>query len=123
MSYEIIKSFKTDRKNLIIKATYQVNNVRDCWGKRITEIYQKKHDSIKEFEDSLIVWANEMLSGTAKFSRSMTFSKRVHWLHLNSLTRDKHQNTNTDWEWFEMIDTPLTRKILSGEIKPKNAVL
>ncbi|HCR3187534.1 TPA: hypothetical protein ON408_002033 [Enterococcus faecalis] len=120
MSYEIIKSFKVDRKNLIIKATYQVSNVRDWNNRRITEVFEQQYDTIEEFESQLICWADNYLAGTAQFAPSMTFAKRVEWLHENGLTIDKHKYSDIDWKWFEVIDSSLTRKILSGEVKPKN---
>ncbi len=123
MSYEIIKSFKVDRKNLIIKATYQVSNVRDWNNRRITEVFEQRYDTIEEFESQLICWADNYLAGTAHFAPSMTFAKRVECLHENGLTIDKHKYSDIDWQWFEVIDSSLTRKILSGEVKPKNVII
>lgn len=119
MGYEIMKSFKIDKKNLTISGRYASSNTYNADGTRYVDDFIQKFDTIEEFEQEVVVWANRCLEGTAKFSPSMTFNKRVNWLVKNGFAYSINPDRYRDWKWYQLENTREVVDVLTGTKKVK----
>ena len=117
MSYETIKSFSASEKTLTIKGSYSSSNVTDMYNRRITEKFEKKYKSIGEFRESLFTWIDSFLEGTARFSNSSTFVKRVRMLLHEGLIVSHPDKQFPDIIWQTVNRTDEAYQIIVGKKK------
>ncbi|KRL08044.1 hypothetical protein [Liquorilactobacillus hordei] len=117
MSYETIKSFSASEKNLTIKGSYSSSNVTDMYNRRITEKFEKKYEDIEDFKNSLFTWVDSYFEGTAQFSNSSVFVKRVRMLLHEDLIASHPDKQFPDIIWRTVNRTDLAYQIMIGKEK------
>lgn len=107
MSYETLKQFSINLKDLTVKYSYSSNNLRD---RLVVEKVEKAFESKKELEDYLLGLVSGVIDGVIKLPRSLTMYKRIQWLVDNDLIENDMAK-----------DTEEVRKVLTGEkkVQPK----
>ena len=110
MSYETLKQFSINLKDLTVKYSYSSNNLRDWRDRMVVEKVEKTFESKKELEDYLLGLVSGVIDGVTKLPRSLTMYKRIQWLVDNDLIENDMAK-----------DTEEVRKVLTGEkkVQPK----
>lgn len=104
MSYETLKQFSINLKDLTVKYSYSSNNLRDWRDRMVVEKVEKTFESKKELEDFLLGIVSGFIDGVTQLPRSLTMYKRIQWLIDNDLIENDMAK-----------DTEEVRKILTGE--------
>lgn len=113
MSYETLKQFSINLKNLTVKYSYSSNNLRDWRDRLVVEKVEKTFESKKELEDYLLGLVSGVIDGVTRLPRSLTMYKRIQWLIDNDLIENDMAK-----------DTEEVRKVLTGEkkVQPKQYI-
>lgn len=114
MSYETLKQFSINLKNLTVKYSYSSNNLRDWRDRLVVEKVEKTFESKKELEDYLLGLVSGVIDGVTKLPRSLPMYKRIQWLIDNDLIENDMAK-----------DTEEVRKVLTGEkkVQPKQYIM
>lgn len=114
MSYETLKQFSINLKNLTVKYSYSSNNLRDWRDRLVVEKVEKTFESKKELEDYLLGLVSGVIDGVTKLPRSLPMYKRIQWLSDNDLIENDMAK-----------DTEEVRKVLTGEkkVQPKQYIM
>ena len=114
MSYETLKQFSINLKDLTVKYSYSSNNLRDWRDRMVVEKVEKTFESKKELEDYLLGLVSGVIDGVTKLPRSLTMYKRIQWLVDNDLIENDMAK-----------DTEEVRKVLTGEkkVQPKQYIM
>lgn len=114
MSYETLKQFSINLKDLTVKYSYSSNNLRDWRDRLVVEKVEKAFESKKELEDYLLGLVSGVIDGVIKLPRSLTMYKRIQWLVDNDLIENDMAK-----------DTEEVRKVLTGEkkVQPKQYIM
>ena len=114
MSYETLKQFSINLKDLTVKYSYSSNNLRDWRDRLVVEKVEKTFESKKELEDYLLGLVSGVIDGVIKLPRSLTMYKRIQWLVVNDLIENDMAK-----------DTEEVRKVLTGEkkVQPKQYIM
>lgn len=114
MSYETLKQFSINLKDLTVKYSYSSNNLRDWRDRLVVEKVEKTFESKKELEDYLLGLVSGVIDGVIKLPRSLTMYKRIQWLVDNDLIENDMAK-----------DTEEVRKVLTGEkkVQPKQYIM
>lgn len=114
MSYETLKQFSINLKDLTVKYSYSSNNVRDWRDRMVVEKVEKTFESKKELEDFLLGIVSGFIDGVTRLPRSLTMYKRIQWLIDNDLIEGDMAK-----------DTEEVRKVLTGEkkVQPKQYIM
>lgn len=114
MSYETLKQFSINLKDLTVKYSYSSNNIRDWRDRLVVEKVEKTFESKKELEDFLLGIVSGFIDGVTRLPRSLTMYKRIQWLIDNDLIEDDMAK-----------DTEEVRKVLTGEkkVQPKQYIM
>ena len=114
MSYETLKQFSINLKDLTVKYSYSSNNIRDWRDRLVVEKVEKTFESKKELEDFLLEIVSGFIDGVTQLPRSLTMYKRIQWLIDNDLIENDMAK-----------DTEEVRKVLTGEkkVQPKQYIM
>lgn len=114
MSYETLKQFSINLKDLTVKYSYSSNNLRDWRDRLVVEKVEKTFESKKELEDYLLGLVSGVIDGVTRLPRSLTMYKRIQWLIDNDLIENDMAK-----------DTEEVRKVLTGEkkVQPKQYIM
>lgn len=85
MSYETLKQFSINLKDLTVKYSYSSNNLRDWRDRLVVEKVEKTFESKKELEDYLLGLVSGVIDGVTRLPRSLPMYKRIQWLIDNDL--------------------------------------
>ncbi len=129
MSYDTVLKFKIDKKRLTITGRFRSSNSWDWNGKRTVSDYTEIYDNLEDFKKGIFDFADNALSGSLRFSKSSTMSKRLNYLLQNNKLvyaypeKAKSNNPEDEWykNWFAVNRDDATYQILVGEkaVKPK----
>lgn len=112
MSYDIIRSFGIDRKNLRINIEVASSNVTDYAGRRIYEKVVQEFKTEEELKHSLVGYANGILGGYYVFPRMHTMNKRVAFLKEQGYL----EKVDSDGEWYKVKeDNEFVQDVLIGK--------
>ena len=114
MSYETLKQFSINLKDLTVKYSYSSSNLRDWRDRMIVEKVEKTFESKKELEDYLLGLVSGVIDGVTRLPRSLPMYKRIQWLIDNDLIENDMAK-----------DTEEVRKVLTGEkkVQPKQYIM
>lgn len=112
MSYDTAVSFKIDAKARTITAKLRSSNCFDEWGRRVVDDVKKQFDNENDFKKCVFDLADSALSGSLRFSRTATMSKRLAWLNDHGLL--KAEKTDYDMIWKSVKRTEEVYQVLAG---------
>ncbi|MFT8556590.1 hypothetical protein [Liquorilactobacillus hordei] len=117
MSYETVKSFSAKEKELTIKGAYSSSNVTDAYGRRVTEKFEQNYTNLKDFKDGLFNFVDGYFEGSARFSNSSTFVKRIRMLIHENLIESHPDKQFSDIIWHKVARSEKAFNIMIGKEK------
>lgn len=114
MSYQTLKQFSINLKDLTLKYSYSSNNIRDYRNRMVVEKEEISFESKEKLEDFVLGIVSGVIDGVIRLPRSLTMYKRIQWLSDNDLIESNMAK-----------DTEEVRKVLTGEkkVQPKQYIM
>ena len=114
MSYQTLKQFSINLKDLTLKYSYSSNNVRDYRNRMVVKKEEISFESKEKLEDFVLGIVSGVIDGVIRLPRSLTMYKRIQWLIDNDLIENNMAK-----------DTEEVRKVLTGEkkVQPKQYIM